>query len=153
MAAAQRPPPFRGRSSERQALDGLLADARAGRSGVLVIRGDSGIGKTSLMRYSAEGASGFRVAKVSGVESERELPFAGLHQLCAPHLDRLDALPAPQQDALRVALGLCGGGAPDRFLVGVAVLTLLAAVAEAQPLLCLVDDLQWLDDATVQVLL
>jgi DNA-binding CsgD family transcriptional regulator len=152
MAAAQRPPAFRGRSSERQALDRLLADARAGRSGVLVIRGDSGIGKTALMRYTADRASGFRVAQVSGVESERELPFAGLHQLCAPLLDHLDALPAPQQNALRVALGVVSGAAPDRFLVGLATLSLLAEVAEEQPLLCLVDDLQWLDGASVQAL-
>ena len=152
MAAAQRPPAFRGRSSERQALDRLLVDARASRSGVLVIRGDSGIGKTALMRYAAEAASGFRLAQVSGVESERELPFAGLHQLCAPLLDHLDALPAPQQSALRVALGVVAGAAPDRFLVGLATLSLVAEVAEEQPLLCLVDDLQWLDGASVQAL-
>jgi len=152
MAVAQRPPAFRGRSSERQALDRLLADARASRSGVLVIRGESGVGKTALMRYAAGAASGFRVAQISGVESEMELPFAGLHQLCMPLLDRLDALPAPQQDALRVALGAASGAAPDRFLVGLATLTLLAEVAEQQPLLCLVDDLQWLDDDSGQVL-
>src|SRR5918994_378965 len=152
MAAAQRPPAFRGRSSERQALDRLLVDARAGRSGVLVIRGESGIGKTALMRYAAEAASGFRLAQVSGVESEKELPFAGLHQLCAPLLDHLDALPAPQQNALRVALGVVSGAAPDRFLVGLATLSLLAEVAEEQPLLCLVDDIQWLDRASVQAL-
>jgi DNA-binding CsgD family transcriptional regulator len=151
--AAHDAPAFRGRSSERDSLERLLADARGGRSAVLVIRGVAGVGKTALMRYAADHASGFRLAQVSGVESERELPFAGLHQLCAPLLDRLEALPAPQEQALRVALGLCGGGAPDRFLVGLAVLTLLAEVAEDQPLLCLVDDLQWLDDATVQVLL
>ncbi len=110
------------------------------------------MGKTALMRHAAGRASGFRVAEVCGVESERELPFAGLHQLCAPFLDRNDALPAPQQDAMRVALGLCSGAAPDRFLVGLAALTLLADVAEEQPLLCLVDDLQWLDEATGQVL-
>jgi DNA-binding CsgD family transcriptional regulator len=151
--AAQAPPAFRGRSSEREALDRLLADARGSDSAVLVIRGVAGVGKTALMRYAADQASGFRIAQVSGVESERELPFAGLHQLCTSVLNRLGALPAPQEQALRVALGLCGGGAPDRFLVGLAVLTLLAEVAEEQPLLCLVDDLQWLDEATVQVLL
>src|SRR4051812_41876079 len=150
---AQAPPAFRGRSSEREALDRLLADARGSNSAVLLIRGVPGVGKTALMRYAADQASGFQLAQVSGVESERELPFAGLHQLCAPHLARLDALPAPQEQALRVALGLSGGGAPDRFLVALAVLTLRAAVAEEQPLLCLVDDFQWLDDATVQVLL
>jgi DNA-binding CsgD family transcriptional regulator len=152
MAVAQRPPAFRGRASEREALERLLEDARAGRSGVLVIRGEAGVGKTALMRSAADRASGFRFAQVSGVESEMELPFAGLHQLCAPLLDRLDALPTPQQDALRVALGLVSGAAPDRFLVGLATLTLVAEVAEKQPLLCLVDDLQWLDDASGQVL-
>jgi hypothetical protein len=150
MAVAQRPPAFRGRDGEREALDRLLADARMSRSGVLVIRGEAGVGKTALMRYAADRASGFQVAQVSGVESEMELPFAGLHQLCAPLLDRLDALPPPQQDALRVALGLVSGAAPDRFLVGLAALTLLADVAEKQPLLCLVDDLQWLDDTSRQ---
>jgi DNA-binding CsgD family transcriptional regulator len=149
---AQRPPGFRGRSSESELLDRLLDDARGGRSAVLVIRGEAGVGKTALIRHAIDRASGFRVAQVSGVESERELPFAGLHQLGAPFLDRIDALPAPQQDALRVALGLCSGAAPDRFLVGLAALTLLAEVAEEQPLLCLVDDLQWLDEATGQVL-
>src|SRR4051794_38585380 len=150
--AAQRPPEFRGRSSESELLDRLLDDARGGRSAVLVIRGEAGMGKTALIRHAADRAAGFRVAQVCGVESERELPFAGLHQLGAPFLDRIDALPAPQQDALRVALGLCSGAAPDRFLVGLAALTLLAEVAEEQPLLCLVDDLQWLDEATGQVL-
>jgi DNA-binding CsgD family transcriptional regulator len=150
--AVQRPPPFRGRSSESDLLDQLLGDARSGRSGVLVIRGEAGVGKSALMRHAAERATGFRVAQVSGVESEGELPFAGLHQLCAPFLDRLEALPAPQQDATRVALGLSAGAAPDRFLVGLATLTLLAEVAEQQPLLCLVDDLQWLDEATVKAL-
>src|SRR4051794_16675669 len=150
--AAHDAPAFRGRSSERESLDRLLVDARGGRSAVLVVRGVAGVGKTALMRYAAREATGFRLAQVSGVESERELPFAGLHQLCAPLLDRLDALPAPQQDALRVALGLSSGDAPDRFLVGLATLTLLAEVAEEWPLLCLVDDLQWLDGATVQVL-
>ena len=152
MAATQRPPAFRGRSSECQALDRLLADARGSRSGVLVIRGEAGIGKTALMRYAADRASGFRVAQISGVESEMELPFAGLHQLCAPLLARLDALPGPQKEALRVALGVASGAAPDRFLVGLATLSLLAEVAEEQPLLCLVDDLQWLDGASGQVL-
>jgi DNA-binding CsgD family transcriptional regulator len=145
-------PAFRGRSGESELLDRLLDDARGGRSGVLVIRGVAGVGKTALMRHVAGRASGFRVAQVAGVESEQELPFGGLHQLCAPFLDRIDVLPAPQQDALRVALGLCSGAAPDRFLVGLSALTLLAEVAEEQPLLCLVDDLQWLDDATRHVL-
>ena len=152
MAVTQRPPAFRGRSGERHALDRLLAEARGSRSGVLVVRGAAGIGKTALMRHAAEQASGFRVAQISGIEAEMELPFAALHQLCMPLLDRLDALPAPQQDALRVALGVASGAAPDRFLVGLATLTLLAEVAEEQPLLCLVDDLQWLDEASAQAL-
>jgi hypothetical protein len=118
---------------------------------VLAIRGEAGMGKTALLRLAAGQASGFRVVQIAGVESEMELPFAGLHQLCVPLLGRLGALPQPQQDALRVAFRLASGAAPDRFLVGLAALSLLAEVAEAQPLLCLVDDLQWLDGASVQV--
>jgi DNA-binding CsgD family transcriptional regulator/tetratricopeptide (TPR) repeat protein len=152
MAAAPRPPTFRGRSSERQALDRLLADARESRSSVLVIRGEAGVGKTALMHYAAGAASGFRIAQIAGVESEMELPFAGLHQLCAPLLGGLEALPEPQQHALRVVLGLESGDAPDRLLVGLATLSLFAEVAEDQPLLCLVDDFQWLDGASGQVL-
>ena len=152
MAVAQRPPAFRGRSSELQALDRLAEQARGSRSGVLVVRGEAGIGKSSLLRCAAERATGFRVARITGVEAEMELPFAALHQLFTPLLDRLEALPDPQQDALRVALGVAAGAAPDRFLVGLATLSLLAEVAEDRPLLCLVDDLQWLDDASAQVL-
>ncbi|HEX5617483.1 MAG TPA: ATP-binding protein, partial [Solirubrobacteraceae bacterium] len=106
MAADPRSPAFRGRSSELETLDRLLEDARGSRSRVLVIRGVAGVGKTALMRYAGDRAAGFRLAQIAGVESEMELPFAGLHQLCAPLLDRLDQLPEPQQDALRVALGL-----------------------------------------------
>ena len=142
---ATRAPGFMGRTSERAALDGLLAKVRGGESEVLVIRGEAGIGKTALLRYAARQASGFRVAQVTGVEAEMELPFAGIHQLCAPMLDQLDALPRPQRDALSVALGLASGEVPDRFLVGLAVLGLLSAVAEERPLLCLVEDAQWLD--------
>ena len=108
--AATRGPGFVGRTSERDVLDGLLARVRGGESEVLVIRGEAGIGKTALLRYAARQASGFRVAQVTGVEAEMELPFAGIHQLCAPMLDRLDALPPPQRDALSVALGLGGRG-------------------------------------------
>ena len=150
--SAQRTPVLRGRAGEREALDRLLGDALAGRSGVLVIRGEAGVGKTALLRYAADRAPGFQVAQISGIESELELPFAGLHQLCASLLDRLEALPQPQQTALRVALGLESGDAPDHFLVGLAMLSLLAEVAEEQPLLCLVDDVQWLDGASVKVL-
>ena len=144
-------PGFVGRTSERDALDRLLARVRDGESGVLVIRGEAGIGKTAVLRYAARQASGFRVAEVTGVEAEMELPFAGIHQLCATMLDRADALPRPQRTALCVALGLAAGTVPDRFLVGLAVLGLLAAVAEERPLLCLVEDAQWLDAASSQI--
>jgi len=145
-------PGFVGRTSEREALDGLLTRVRAGESRVLVIRGEAGIGKTALLRYTARQASGFRVEQLSGVEAEMELPFAGIHQLCAGMLDRLGALPAPQRDALSVALGLADGGAPEPFLIGLAVLSLLSAVADERPLLCLVEDAQWLDAASSQIL-
>src|SRR4051794_41869834 len=121
---------FLGRISERQRLDGVLADARDGQSAVLVIRGPPGIGKTALLRYAARQASGLRATEVEGVQAEMELPFAGIHQLCAPLLDGLEGLAAPQQDALGVALGVASGEAPDRFLVAVAVLNLLAAIAQ-----------------------
>jgi DNA-binding CsgD family transcriptional regulator len=140
------------RASEREALDRLLAQGREGQSAVLVIRGEAGIGKTALLRYAARQASGLRVAQVTGVEAEMELPFAGIHQLCAPVLDRLDVLPQPQQDALNVALGIAAGDVPDRFVVGLAVLGLLSAAAEERPLLCLVEDAQWLDAASGQIL-
>ena len=147
-----RPPPFVGRASEREVLDGLLTRVRGGESEVLVLRGDAGVGKTAMVRYAARQASGFRVAELTGVEAEMELPFAATHQLCATMLDRLDALPAPQRGALSVALGLAAGEVPDRFLVGLAVLSLLAAVAKERPLLCLVEDAQWLDAASSQIL-
>src|SRR3954447_14491300 len=143
---------FLDRTSEREVLDRLLARAREGHSAVLVIRGEAGIGKTALLRYAARHASGFRVAQVNGVQAEMELPFAGIHQLCAPLLDQLGALPQPQQDALNVALGLASGDVPDRFLVGLAVLGLLSAASEERPLLCLVEDSQWLDDASGLIL-
>src|SRR3954463_3845826 len=143
---------FLDRASEREILDRLLAQVREGQSAVLVMRGEAGIGKTALLRYAARHASGFRVAQVNGVQAEMELPFAGIHQLCAPLLDQLGALPQPQQDALNVALGLASGDVPDRFLVGLAVLGLLSAAAEERPILCLVEDAQWLDDASGLVL-
>src|SRR3954471_2117706 len=143
---------FVDRTSERQVLDQLLTYVREGQSAVLVIRGEPGIGKTALLRYTARLASGFRVAQVTGVEAEMELPFAAIHQLCAPLLDQLEALPQPQRDALNVALGLASGDVPDRFLVGLAVLGLLSAAAEEQPLLCLVEDAQWLDAASGLIL-
>ena len=150
--AATLAPRFLDRTSEREALDGVLADARGGQSAVLVMRGEAGIGKTALLRYAARQASGFRVAQVAGVEAEMELPFSGIHQLCAPVLDRLDALSQPQQNALNVALGLAPGDVPDRFLVGLAVLGLLSAAAEERPLLCLVEDAHWLDAASGLIL-
>jgi DNA-binding CsgD family transcriptional regulator len=150
--AAPRPPAFRGRARERQVLDDLLDRVRSGESAVLVIRGEAGIGKTELMRYCARQASGCRLVQIAGVESEIELPFAALHQLCTPMLGALAALPEPQEHALRVAFGLATGPAPDRFVVGLAALSLLAENATARPLVCLVDDAQWLDEISSQVL-
>jgi hypothetical protein len=141
-----------GRRSECDALDRLVANVRAGQSAVLVVRGEAGVGKTALLRSLIDGASGCRVARAVGVESEMELPFAGLHQLCGPMLDRLDRLPAPQRDALATAFGLSAGDPPDRFLVGLAVLSLLSDVAEERPLVCVVDDAQWQDRASAQTL-
>jgi DNA-binding CsgD family transcriptional regulator len=143
-----------GRRAERAALEQALAGAKTGQSGVLVVRGEAGIGKTALLEHarSTARASGFRVESAAGVESETQFAFAGLHQLCAPLLDRASALPAPQQTALGVAFGLQDGAAPDRFLVGLATLNLLAEVAEEGSLLCLVEDAQWLDQASAQVL-
>ncbi len=119
---------------------------------MLVVRGGPGFGKTALLDYAAGQASGFRVMRAWGVESEMELAFAGLHQLCAPMLARLERLPRPQHNALGVAFGLQEGDPPNRSLVGLAILTLLADVAEEQPLLCLVDDAQWLDQVSLQCL-
>jgi DNA-binding CsgD family transcriptional regulator/tetratricopeptide (TPR) repeat protein len=143
---------LRGRVAEREALDRLMEDVRGGRSAALVVRGEAGIGKTALLQYCAQQASGFRVARSAGVETEMELPFAGLHQLCGSMLEQAEGLPAPQRLALRVAFGLASGDAPDRFLVGLAALSLLAEVAEERPLLCLIEDAQWLDGASAQVL-
>src|SRR3954470_3520639 len=141
-----------GRRNERAVLERLLADVRGGRSGVLVMRGEPGVGKTALLECAIASASGFRVMRAVGIESEMELPFAVLQQLCAPILDRLAGLPDPQQEALRVAFGLSSGQPPDRFLIGLAVLSLLSAAAEEQPMLCVVDDAQWLDRATTDAL-
>ncbi|MGK5682576.1 ATP-binding protein [Actinoplanes sp. URMC 104] len=142
-----------GRNRELRELDDLCESVRAGRSAALVIRGEAGVGKTALLRYAARRAlPHFRVAQIAGVESEVELAYAGLHQLCAPMLAHLDALAEPQRSALCVALGLAGGTAPDRFLVGLATLSLLAEVAGDRPLLCLVDDVQWLDTASSEIL-
>ena len=140
------------RTSEREAIDRLLGNVRGGQSGVLVLRGEAGIGKSTLLRYAVNQASGFHVTQVAGAEAEMELAFAGIQQLCGPVLDQVDALPQPQQEALNVALGLASGRVPDRFLVGLAVLGLLSAASEERPLLCLVEDAQWLDDATGLIL-
>jgi hypothetical protein len=143
---------LRGRRNERTALGRLLEGVRGGQSRVLVVSGEAGVGKTALLESAIGSASGFRVVRAVGVESEMELAFAALQQLCAPLLDRLERLPAPQRDALGVAFGLRAGDVPDRFLVGLAVLNLFSDVAEEQPLVCLVDDAQWLDLASAQAL-
>jgi DNA-binding CsgD family transcriptional regulator len=143
---------LRGRRSECEALDRLIEAVRAGESRALVVCGEPGVGKTALLDYVAGRASGCRVAHAAGVESEMELAFAGLHQLCAPMLDRVERLPVPQRDALRTAFGISPGSAPDGFLVGLAVLSLLSEVAEERPLVCLVDDEQWIDRTSAQVL-
>jgi DNA-binding CsgD family transcriptional regulator len=147
-------PPFEllGRERERAALEGLVEGVRGGQSRVLVLGGEAGIGKTALLEHLVARASGARIARASGVESEMELPFAGLHALCAPMLDRLGDLPGPQRDALGTAFGLDDGATPDRFMVGLAVLSLLADVAEDEPLICVVDDAQWLDRVSAQTL-
>ncbi len=150
--APHRQPGFRGRASECQLLDGLLETVREGQSAALVIRGEAGVGKTALLRYAAGQASGLRTVQLAGVEAEMELPFAGLHQLCGSMVDHLPALPAPQQGALRVAFGLAFGDAPDPFLVGLGTLSLLSEAGAERPLVCFVDDAQWLDAATRHVL-
>jgi len=150
--AATRTPAFRGRARERHALGRVLDQVRSGESGALILRGEAGIGKTELLRYCARQASGCRLVRVAGVESEMQLPFAALHQLCAPMLASVAGLPEPQRQALRVAFGLASGTAPDRFVVGLAVLSLLAEVAAERPLVCLIDDAQWLDQPSCQVL-
>ena len=128
------------RRGERGVLDQLVDAVRAGGSRVLVVRGELGVGKSALLDYLAGQASGCRVVRAAGVESEMELAFAGLHQLLAPMLDRVERLPGPQREALRTAFGLSTGPAPDRFLVGLAVLGLVSEVAGERPLICVVDD-------------
>lgn len=141
-----------GRRAECDVLDRLVAAVRAGESRTLLIRGEPGVGKTALLEYLAGHASGCQVRRAVGIQSEMELAFAALHQLCAPMLDRLDSLPAPQGDALRTAFGMRPGPAPDRFAVGLAALGLLSETAGERPLVCIVDDQQWLDRASAQVL-
>ena len=143
-----RRPALRGRASECALLDDLVSAVRRGESRSLVLRGEAGIGKTALLEYLIASASDLTVVRAAGVESEMELAYASLHQLCGPLLDRLDRLPAPQRQALEIVFGLSAGAAPDRFLVGLAVLSLFSAVAEERPLLCVVDDAQWLDQTS-----
>jgi predicted ATPase len=142
-----------GRDAELAALNDLLDRAREGISGALVLRGDAGIGKTALLAQITERAGGFQIIRVTGIEEEAELPFAGLHLLLRSALDRITELPVVQADALRGALGLAKAGPPDRFLVGLAVLSLLAELAADRPLLCVVDDAHWLDRASADALL
>jgi DNA-binding CsgD family transcriptional regulator len=139
---------LRGRHSECATLDTLLDEARGGESRTLVLRGEPGVGKTALLDYAIGAASGLRVLRAAGVESEMELAFAALHHLCQPLFDRLASLPDPQRDALGVALGLRAGPTPDRFHVALATLSLLSEAAEDRPLFCAIDDAQWLDEAS-----
>jgi DNA-binding CsgD family transcriptional regulator len=148
----ERAPVLTGRGSECGLLDRLIEAVRAGASRVLVVRGESGVGKTALLDYLAGHAPGCWVVRAAGVETEMEFAFAGLHQLCAPMLDHLGRLPVPQREALRTAFGISAGPAPNRFFIGLAVLDLLSEVAEERPLVCVVDDEQWLDRASAQVL-
>jgi DNA-binding CsgD family transcriptional regulator len=141
-----------GRRAEGDVLDRLVKAVLAGESRVLVLHGEAGVGKTALLDYLAGHAPGCLVARASGVQSEMELAFAGLHQLCAPILGHLEALPVPQREALRTAFGMSAGPPPDRFMIGLAVLSLLSQAAAERPLLCLVDDYQWLDRASAQIL-
>ncbi|MGN7781853.1 helix-turn-helix transcriptional regulator [Mycolicibacterium sp. 22603] len=143
---------LRGRERDCAVLDALTDDVRSGRSGVLVLRGEAGVGKTALLDHLACGAKGFTLLRLAGVESDMELAFAGLQQLCAPLFADIAALPPPQRAALEVAFGYGTGPTPDRFLVGLAVLSLLAGASAAQPVLVLIDDAQWLDQVSVQVL-
>src|SRR5262245_53052582 len=141
-----------GREPELAKLEQLLEAVRSGGSGTLFVHGDPGVGKSALLERLSDSASGFRIARATGVEGELDLPYAGLQQLCRSMLDAVNLLPAPQRDALQVAFGMSSGGAPDRYLVGLAVLSLLSEIAATQPLLCVVDDAQWLDTETRQAL-
>jgi DNA-binding CsgD family transcriptional regulator/tetratricopeptide (TPR) repeat protein len=143
----------RDRRSESEALDRLLEAARSGESRALVVRGEPGVGKTVLLNFLVERAAGCRVVRAAGIQSEMELPFAGLHQLCGPMLDELERLPGPQRDALATTFGLTAGNPPADLLVGLAVLGLFAEVARERPLVCVIDDVQWLDRASAQALM
>ena len=145
-------PSLRGRGVECARLDDVIGAVRAGESRMLVLRGEAGVGKTALLDYAAESAADMRLLRAAGVESEMELAFASLHQLCAPLLEAVERLPPPQRNALEIAFGLSEGTAPDRFLVGLALLTLLSEAAEERPLLCVVDDAEWLDEVSARTL-
>src|SRR3954468_22678144 len=144
---------LRGRDQERAHIDALLEAARDGRSGTLVLRGDAGIGKSALLACAIEQADGLRVLRALGVESESELPFSALHELVRPILQFVDVLPSVQRDALRGALALGPPGQVDRFAVYAATLGLLAEAATEQPLLCVIDDAQWLETGPAEALL
>lgn len=141
-----------GRRTECEALDDLLMGVRGGRSAALLVHGEAGIGKTALLEYALRNATDCRIGRATGIESEMELAFGGLHQLCAPFLDRVDRLPVPQREALGTVFGMNAAPPPDRFLVGLAVLSLLAEAAAELPLVCLIDDAQWLDQVSAQIL-
>src|SRR3954447_3195451 len=143
---------LRGRQRECAVLDELVAAIRRGEGRSLVVRGEAGIGKTALLEHLVASASGVTLGRAVGVESEMELAYASLHQLCAPLLDRLERLSPPPRQALEIVFGLSAGAAPDRFVVGVAVLSLFSEAAEERPLLCVVDDAQWLDHASALTL-
>ena len=140
------------RATETAAVEGVLAAARHGLSGVLVLRGDAGIGKTALLEWAAGRAGDMRLARVGGIQAEMGMGFAGLHQLLVPFLGGLDGLPGPQRQALGSAFGLVAAPALDRFLVGLGALTLQTDAAAGQPVLCVIDDAQWLDQVSVEAL-
>jgi predicted ATPase len=144
--------PLVDRGAEKQALSGLLDSVRRGMSGALVLRGEPGVGKSALLGHAVQHADGVQVVRMVAVESEKNLGFAAVHQLLVPFLPIVDRLPEPQRRALGVAFGLVSGPPADRFLVGLAVLTLLSDVAETRPVLCVVDDAQWLDEESADLL-
>src|SRR5690349_20625774 len=133
-------------------MDRVLAGIRAGESRAVLVRGEPGVGKTALLDYLADQAAACQVVRAAGVESEMELAFAGLHQLCGPLLGLRERLPGPHRDALDAAFGLRGESSPDRFFVGLATLGLLSEAADERPLVCIVDDAPWLDEASAQAL-
>src|SRR5258708_18268373 len=144
--------PLLDRVAERAVIDELLEAARGGFCGVLVLRGDPGVGKTTVASYAIEAASGFQVTAITGVESEINLDYGAVHQLLVPFLPMISDLPGPQRQAIAVAFGLEVGPSPDSFLVGLACLTVLSRVAADQPVLCVVDDAQWIDAESARVL-